>query len=66
MVHVRFEGRSFELAERTLSLAPRPSDAAVKQSLARYFDVHPDRLALYVIERRPSGDLLVRPEAVYG
>lgn len=66
MVHVRFEGRSYEMAARTLGLAPRPSDAAVKQSLARYFGVHPDRLALYVVERRPSGDLIVRPEAVYG
>ncbi len=42
------------------------NDSAVKELLAQHFDVHLNRLQSYVIDRRPSGDLIVRPEAVYG
>ncbi len=66
MVHVRFEGRSYDLPKRELGLNGHGRDADVKAHLARYFDVSPDRFDLYVIDRRPSGDLIVRPEAVYG
>ncbi len=62
MVHVRFEGRSFDLTRQGLALNGHDSD--VKARLARHFDVCPERP--YVVERRPNGDLIVRPEAVYG
>lgn len=66
MVHVRFEGRSFDFAERELAVENGMSDAAIKQRLARHFEVREDRFRDYVIDRGPSGDLIVRPEAVYG
>ena len=42
------------------------SDAEIKEQLARHFDVGSKRLEFYVVDRTPNGDLIVRPEAVYG
>ncbi|MEG4113256.1 MULTISPECIES: hypothetical protein [unclassified Microcoleus] len=66
MVHIRFEGRSYDLAENQLGIAAGMSDKAIKERLAKHFDVKGDRFESYVLDRRPSGDLIVRPEAVYG
>ncbi|MBD2515841.1 hypothetical protein H6G93_12600 [Nostoc sp. FACHB-973] len=66
MVHIRFEGRSVDVVETQLGITASMNDMAVKEQVARHLDVNSDRLAAYVIDRRPSGDLIVRPEAVYG
>ena len=66
MVHVRFEGKSYDLPARDLRLAPQMSDAQIKQQLARHFDVREDRFRGYVVDRPATGSLIVRPEAVYG
>lgn len=68
MVHIRFEGRSYDIAENQLGItaAIAKNDRAVKEQVARHLDVNSDRLQDYVIDRRPSGDLIIRPEAVYG
>ncbi|MGA9378649.1 MAG: hypothetical protein WBV73_07750 [Phormidium sp.] len=66
MVHIRFEGRSYDLTERQLNVTAGMNDTAIKERLAQHFDVGRDRLQYYVIDRRPSGDLIIRPEAVYG
>jgi hypothetical protein len=66
MVHVRFEGRSFDFSERRLNLRPGMADAQVKQAIARQLDVGLDRVEKCVVDRSPSGDLIVRPQAVYG
>jgi hypothetical protein len=42
------------------------SDVAVKKQVARYLYVSSERLDAYVVDRRPSGDVIIRPEAVYG
>jgi hypothetical protein len=66
MVHVRVEGRSYDLTEQELGLQAGMSDADVKERLARYLEIAPARLKDYVVDRNPHGDLVVRPEAVYG
>ncbi|MFB2977353.1 hypothetical protein [Microseira sp. BLCC-F43] len=66
MVHIRFEGRSYDLAENQLGVTAGMNDTAIKERLAQHFDVAGDRFQFYVVDRRPSGDLIVRPEAVYG
>jgi hypothetical protein len=66
MVHIRFEGRSYDVAENQLGIATGMSEKAIKERLAQHFDVKGDRFESYVLDRRPSGDLIVRPEAVYG
>lgn len=66
MVHIRFEGRSYDVTERQLNLTTGMNDDRVKELLAQHFDVGLNRFSDYVIDRRPSGDTIVRPEAVYG
>ena len=66
MIHVRFEGRSYDMHTAHLGMTAGLNDNEIKQRLAQFLDVAPERLADYVIDRGPSGDLIVRPEAVYG
>jgi hypothetical protein len=66
MIHIRFEGRSYDLGDRELDISPNMTEAAIKERLAQYFDVPINRFNSYAIDHRPSGDTIVRPEAVYG
>ncbi len=66
MVHIRFEGRSYDIAEAQLGVTAGMNDTAIKERLAQHFDVQLNRFEYYIIDRRQSGDLIVRPEAVYG
>jgi hypothetical protein len=66
VLHVRFEGQSRDIPLAALDLGPRSSDAAVKQALARHLGVGEEKLRDYVVDRHPTGNLTVRPEAVFG
>lgn len=66
MVHMRFEGRSFDVDERVLEVRVGMRESEVLARLALHLDIGVARLAHYVVDLRPSGDLVVRPEAVYG
>ena len=66
MVHIRFEGRSLDITETQLGITAGMNDVAVKEQASRHLDINVNRLSTYVVYRRPSGDLIIRPEAVYG
>lgn len=66
MVHIRFEGRSLDVAEKQIGIHSAMSDVAVKERVAHHLEIQSDRLSDYVVDRRPGGDLIIRPEAVYG
>lgn len=66
VVHVRFEGQSWNIAFGVLDVGDGSSDQAVRQALARYFDVPVRKLEPYVVERHANGNITVRPEAVFG
>lgn len=66
VVHMRFGGRSFDVAMADLDLGPGSSDAELKRLLAAHLDVSADRLADHVIDRHPNGNLTLRPSAVFG
>jgi hypothetical protein len=66
VIHVRFEGRSFDVAEDRLGVTATATDVAIKERLSQHLDIAQDRLSNYVIDRRPSGEVIIRPEAVYG
>ena len=66
MIHVRFQGRSYDISQNQIGLDLNMADVAIKERLAQHFDVNLTSFESYVIDRRPSGDLIVRPEAVYG
>lgn len=66
MIHVRFDGRSYDFKERRLGISAENSDAEIRQRLVRYFDCRAHGFESYFIDRMPNGDVIVRPEAVYG
>ncbi len=68
MIHVRFEGRSYDLDARSLGIRPdiRLNDSEILERVARHLDIRPGGLGSYVVDRRPGGQIVVRPEAVYG
>ncbi len=66
MVHVRFDGRSIDISDRELMLRAGMDDAEIKELVARRLDVGAERLNSYVIDRTATGNVIVRPEAVYG
>ena len=66
VAHVRFEGQSRDVSVADLGVTPQAGDAAVRQALARFLDVPAARLEGYVLDRHPTGNLTLRPEAVFG
>jgi len=65
-VHVRFEGRSWDIALALLDIGDLSADNEVRAALARYLDVPATKLAPYVVERHVNGNITLRPEAVFG
>lgn len=65
-LHIRFEGRSYDVPLSDLDLGPMSTDEAVRNALAGYLDVSARDLSRYVVERHANGNLTVRPEAVFG
>ena len=66
VVHVRFEGHSWDIGFGVLDVGERSGDQDVRQALACYFDVPVQKFAPYVVERHANGNITVRPEAVFG
>lgn len=66
MIHVRYNGRSYDISRQNLRLNGNLSATAIKQAVAQYLEVGTNQLQEYVVDFRPSGDIIVRPEAVYG
>ena len=66
LLHIRFEGRSYDVPVSELDLGPLSADEAVRTALANYLDVSTRALRSYVVERHANGNMTVRPEAVFG
>jgi len=66
VIHIRFEGQSQDIPQAELDVGPSSSDAQVKRALAYRFGVSEARLRDYIIDRHETGNMTVRPEAVFG
>ena len=66
VVHVRFDGRSLDIPLSGLDVGPGSADAEIKRALARHLEVPAEKLRDYVVDRHQTGNLTVRPEAVFG
>jgi hypothetical protein len=66
VVHVRFEGRSLDVALDTLDVGQFSSDGEIKRALAGYLEVPEAKFRDYVVDRHETGNVTVRPEAVFG
>jgi hypothetical protein len=66
VVHIRFDGRSIDVPQSDLDVGPASSDNEVKHALARYLETPESSLRDYVVDRHETGNMTVRPEAVFG
>ena len=66
IVHIRFEGRSIDVPQSDLDVGAASSDNDIKRALARYLETPEAKLRDYVIDRHDTGNMTVRPEAVFG
>ncbi len=66
VVHIRFEGRSLDLPQGELDVGAASSDNEIKRALARHLQTQEAKLRDYVIDRHDTGNMTVRPEAVFG
>jgi hypothetical protein len=66
VVHIRFEGRSLDIPQGDLDVGGASSDNEIKRALARHLEVPEAKLRDYVIDRHETGNMTVRPEAVFG
>lgn len=66
MIHVRFEGQSWNIALAILNINADSSPQKVRTALANHFDVPISRFSAYVIEQHSNGNITIRPEAVFG
>lgn len=65
-LHIRFDGRSFDVPLADLDVGALLSDVEIKESLARYLNIPVAKLRDYVVDRHDTGNLTVRPAAVFG
>ena len=66
VVHIRFEGRSVDIPLNDLDVGPGSADDQIKQAVAHYLDVSADKFRNYIVDRHETGNLTIRPEAVFG
>ena len=66
VLHTRFDGRSLDIPLERLDVGPVSSDTEIKRALARYLEVPGAKLRDYVVDRHETGNMTVRPEAVFG
>jgi hypothetical protein len=66
VLHIRFEGQSRDIPLRDLAVGPFAGNDVIKQAVARFLEVPVARLRDYTVDRHETGNLTVRPEAVFG
>jgi hypothetical protein len=66
VAHVRFEGRSLDVPLADLGVRGDAADQEVKRAVARHLEVAEVRLHDYVVDRHETGNVTVRPQAVFG
>jgi hypothetical protein len=66
VLHIRFEGRSFDIPLADLDVGALSSDADIKRALAGYLNVAEAKFREHIVDRHETGNLTLRPEAVFG
>jgi len=66
LLHIRVDGRSLDIPLRDLDVGDLSSDHEVTSATARYLDVPARILRDHVVDRHETGNLTIRPQAVFG
>jgi hypothetical protein len=65
-LHLRFNGRSLDFPLRDLGIGQRADDRAIKIAVSRHLDVNEADLRDYTVDRHQTGNVTIRPEAIFG
>ncbi len=66
-VHIRFNGTSHDSDFADLDLSEMSEDNTVREAVANYLDAPIGKLENFVVDRNEeTGDITVRPQAVFG
>jgi hypothetical protein len=66
-IHIRYEGQSIDLSMRQLDVGDLSTDDQVREAVATHLGVPRNKLAAFAVDRNAeSGDLTLRPQAVFG
>jgi hypothetical protein len=65
-LHIRFEGRSIDVNLNELDIGDRSTDAQIRNAVADHLGVPVAKLQAFAIDRAASGEMTLRPEAVFG
>lgn len=66
VIHIRFDGRSVDVPTSQIGITADSADADIRKAVARYLEVPAERLSDSVLDRHASGNLTIRPSAVFG
>ena len=66
VLHIRFDGQSCDVAMSDLDISIDSTDRVVRRKLAQLFNVSEQRFVDYKIDRHQTGNMTVRPEAIFG
>jgi hypothetical protein len=65
VAHVRYDGRSLDVPLAELGAADA-TDFDVKRAVARHLEIPEERLRDYAIDWHATGNVTIRPPAVFG
>ncbi len=66
-IHIRFDGRSFDISLNEIDVGVGSTDAQVREAVAQHLGVPRVKLETFAIDRnRETGHMTLRPEAVFG
>lgn len=65
-IHVRVGGTSHELNLYRLGITASSSDSEIRESVSRHLDIELAKFNNTVVERHSTGNLTIRPEAIFG
>lgn len=66
VIHIRFEGRSYDIPMHDLDIGAGSDDRLVKRALGTYLEISPENFQDYALDRHTTGNMTLRPQAVFG
>jgi hypothetical protein len=66
IAHIRFDGRSLDVPLTELGVGDAAAEQEIRRAIARHLEVPEERLRDHVLDRHETGNVTLRPEAVFG
>ena len=66
-LHIRFDGRSFDIPLAELELGDNSSDNDIRNAAANWLGIPDQKLRSFAVDQNPdTNSITLRPEAVFG